>query len=78
MVFDLSVSEPTFIGLGCLPIVLLFGVMLKRFVMLKRMDYSDFIAVVLAWPMPTPLDWLVLAACFDPIDAWPGWSDTAR
>ncbi len=53
--FDLSVPELTVIALVCLPIVLLFGVMLKK------MGYSDLTAIVLAVLILTPLNWLVLA-----------------
>lgn len=53
--FDLSVPELAVIALVCVPIVLLFGVILKK------MGYSDLTAVVLAVLMLTPLNWLVLA-----------------
>lgn len=53
--FDLSLSELILVAVVCLPIVLLIGVMLKK------MGYSDLIAISLAVLMLTPLNWLVLA-----------------
>lgn len=53
--FGLSVAELTIIALMCLPIALLFGVMLKK------MGYSDLAAIGLSLLMLTPAIWLVLA-----------------
>ena len=55
IVFGLSIFELAMIALVCLPLILLFGVMLKK------MGYSDLTAVVLAVLILTPLNWLVLA-----------------
>lgn len=53
--FNLSVPEITVLALVCLPIVLLFGDMLKK------MGYSDLAAITLAVLILTPLNMLVLA-----------------
>lgn len=54
LVFGLSVSELVFVALLCLPFVLLIGVMIKK------MGFSDSMAIGLAILMLTPLNWLVL------------------